>query len=452
VYGRRRVGKTFLIRTILEKSLAFEFVGVHHADMKMQLENFSRALTKAAHSPAPFAVPRSWGEAFDLLEKYLIPIVAKKRTAIFFDEFPWIHTPKSNFLKAFDHFWNTWASKQKNLTMVICGSAASWMIKNIVNDKGGLHNRLTERIRLTPYNLYETEAYFKSQDIRLDRYQIVQLYMAMGGIPQYLSGVRKGESAEQAIDRICFTKPGYLTDEFKNLYASLFDSSTHHDKLIRALAKTPKGLTRNELLAEMNFSSGGTLTAILEELQESGFITGYIPLGKKAKDTVWKLTDEYSLFYIKYIERNISSGKGTWFRICSRPSWKSWSGFAFETVCLQHEEQIKSALGLTGIFVSSSIWRHSGSSTTSGAQIDLLLDRSDRVINLCEMKFSGEQFTLTKKYTAELETKKNVFVTVTGTPKTVFITLITSYGTLQNEHYRKTIQNELTLDDLFKKE
>ena len=449
VYGRRRVGKTFLIKSVFEKQLSFEFSGVHNANKKEQLEGFSVALQKALKSPIKLAIPESWIAAFQLLENYLEPIIKKKRAVVFFDEFPWLDTHKSGFLKAFEHFWNSYASTLSNLKVVICGSAASWMIQKVVNNKGGLHNRVTTRMRITPFTLTETEAYFKSRSVILDRYQILQLYMVMGGIPQYLKEVRPGESATQVIDRTCFTKHGQLKDEFDKLYASLFDNASHHITVIRALSTMSKGMTRNEIIEATGLSSGGTATNVLSELEESGFILSYIPFEKTSKESVFRLTDEYSLFYLKYIEKSRATGTGTWMRLCEQSSWKSWSGYAFEAVCFKHIPQIKVALGIASIYTEESVWRFVPGKGQPGAQIDLLLDRRDYCINICEMKFSTAQFTITKKYSEELVQKKKVFVDKVKPKKTVFITMITTYGVASNNYSKGIVQNELTMDALF---
>lgn len=449
MYGRRRVGKTFLVRSVYAKHLVFEFSGVHNAKMPDQLQNFSQALQTAMNSPATLAVPANWTAAFYLLQNFLTPIVSKKKAVIFFDEFPWINSPKSNFLKCFDHFWNTWASKHPNLTVVICGSAASWMIQKVVKDKGGLHNRVTILIPLAPFTLKETELYLKSRSISLDRYQILQLFMVMGGIPHYLSRIQKGESATVAIDRICFTKTGYLYEEFDKLYASLFDNSSNHITVVRLLSATPKGLTRQEIIDTSNLSSGGTITDVLEELEESGFIKSSTPYGKAIKDSVYKLSDEYSLFYLKYMDAKKATGKGTWQTISKSASWTSWSGYAFEAICLKHKEQIKEALGITGAVLDEAIWRHVPGKGVPGAQIDLLLDRNDNTINICEIKFSTEEYTINKNYAQDLERKRDVFVSTTKTKKTVFLTMITTYGTVKNPYFNKLIQSELTMDSLF---
>lgn len=452
VYGRRRVGKTYLIRTVFARQLLFDFTGVHEAGLKDQLLNFRNALQTAMGNDIPLAVPDNWIEAFAFLQKYLEPNIKKGKGVIFIDEFPWIHTPKSGFLQAFGHFWNTWAGRQSNLVVVICGSAASWMIRNVVNNKGGLHNRITRRIRLLPFNLHETEAYLKSRTVTLDRYQLLQIYMAMGGIPHYLKEVKPGQSAAQTIDRLFFSKDGFLKNEFRNLYASLFTDAHHHMNVIKALAKKGKGLTRNEIIDEVKLSSGGTTTLLLEELEESGFISSYIPFGKTSKEGIYKLTDEYSLFYLKFIEGSKATGAGTWLRQNNTSSYISWSGFAFEAVCQKHIEQIKKALGITGVLVEESGWRYQPQKGggEKGAQIDLLLDRKDRCINLCEIKFANTEFIITKSYHQELTNKIEVFREHTKNKKTLFLTMITTYGVKENIHSVGLVQNEVKMNDLFK--
>jgi hypothetical protein len=449
VYGRRRVGKTFLIRNGFCKALSFEFSGIHNASLAQQLENFSIALTRSAGG-LPVAKPESWLRAFEMLKQYLSPLLTKGKTMVFFDEFPWIDTPRSGFLPAFENFWNTWASQQKNLIVIICGSAASWMIKKVINNHGGLHNRVTRRIRLLPFTVGETSAYLRQRNVKLDNYQLLQLYMVMGGIPQYLKEIELGDSAAQTIDRLCFTKDGFLVDEFNNLYHSLFDSAQHHIDIVRALAKKGKGLTRNEIIDACKLTSGGYSTQLLNELIESGFISSYIPFGKTSKDALFKLTDEYSLFYLKFIEGSKAMGSGTWLKSVSGSSWKSWSGNAFEGICMKHISQIKIAIGIHDVYTEVSIWRYQpGASTEKGAQIDLLIDRNDSCINVCEMKFSQSAFEITKTYAAELSSKLEVFREHTKTSKTLFLTMLTTYGIKNNKSYPGLVQKELTMDALF---
>lgn len=449
IYGRRRVGKTYLIRTYYEKEIVFEFTGIHSASSKTQLENFRDTLLTAAKSSTPLAIPANWLQAFSMLTAFTSPLRKDRPAVLFFDEFPWIETPKSGFLKAFEHWWNTQASRMPHIKVVICGSAASWMIDKILNNKGGLHNRVTQTIRLLPFTLGETEKYLKSRNIILEKYSLLQLYMTMGGIPHYLRNINTGESPAQIIDRLCFSKDGFLRNEFKNLYAALFTNSLHHELVIRILANKANGLSRNEIIEACGFTSGGTTSKILNELEESGFITPYVPFEKKKKDSIYKLSDEYSLFYLKFIENAKDTGPGSWLRQFNTPLYSIWSGFAFESVCLKHVLQIRRALGIEGVLTNASTWRHKSVQEEQGAQIDLLLDRKDHCINICEMKFSNSEFVIDKKYANELDNKINVFRKETNTKSTLFLTMITTFSTKRNEYYLGRIQNEIEMQDLF---
>jgi uncharacterized protein len=443
VYGRRRIGKTYLIREVYKNYIQFEFSGINKGSLKEQLKNFHLALSaKKFKGKAPV----DWIEAFDQLNQYIERLKSKNKKVIFIDEFPWLDTRKSNFLPAFDNFWNSRASKRKDLVVVICGSAASYMIKSIIKNKGGLHNRLTQSIQLTPFNLQETELFLKYNKVKLGRYDILQLYMAIGGVPYYLEKIKPGESVAQAIDRLCFTKNGFLRIEFNHVFASLFDQSDNHEAIARTLATVRKGLTRNEIVSKIKIDTGGTLTKTLSELEESGFIEKYIPY-RGTKDSIYRLTDEYSMFYIKFIENIKPTSRGLWTKIQGKQSYKTWSGFSFETICIKHVEQIKEALKIGGIHSTHGSWIEKNSATS--AQIDLLIDRDDNVINLCEMKFYTGPFTIDKKYAGEIAKKVDSFCRSTKTKKSVFTTFITTYGVTPNQYSRQHVQNELTMNDLF---
>lgn len=451
VYGRRRVGKTFLIRTFLNDHLAFELTGMYGGSLKHQLQQFGRSFQKATGSALALKPPENWVDAFHALEQYLASKSKMKKWVIFLDEFPWLDSRKSGFFSAFEHFWNSWASRQSNMLVVICGSAASWMIRNIVNNKGGLHNRITQKIRLLPFTLAEAELYLRSQGRNLDRYQILQIYMAFGGIPQYLKIVGSGTSATQVIEKACFSKDGLLTGEFNNLYGSLFEIADNHLKAIRALATTSKGLTRQEIINICGLSSGGRTTLMLEELEESGFIKSALPYDRTTKDAIYRLTDEYSIFYLKFMDKNRSSGKDTWSKLSAGTSYKVWAGMAFEAICLKHVSQIKKGLGIEGIETEESTWRYipAKEQGKNGAQIDLLIDRKDRSINICEMKFYIDKFTISKSYASELNQKLEVFREKTRTKKSLFLTMITTYGIKENSYSASMVQKSLTMDVLF---
>lgn len=443
VYGRRRVGKTFLIRKVYKSEIRFEFSGIHKVPLKQQLNNFH--LTLSAKN-TNFKKPSDWIEAFYQLSQYIDMLASKKKKVIFIDEFPWLDTRKSNFLPAFDNFWNSYASKRDDLLVVICGSASSYMIKNIIKSKGGLHNRLTDKIQLAPFNLHEAEQLLKHNKVKLSRYDILQIYMAMGGVPHYLEKVLPGESVAQTLDRLCFNKNGFLRSEFNNVFASLFDQHDNHEAIIRTLASVRKGLTRTEMLTKSKIKTGGTLTKTLLELEESGFIEKYVSY-QGTNDSIYRLTDEYSMFYIKYIENTKHSSSGIWIKMYGQQTYRIWSGFSFETICIKHVEQIKEGLKISGINTVHGSWIEKN--TQNGTQIDLLIDRDDNVINLCEMKFYNTEYAIDKKYAKEIAKKVNAFSSSTKTKKSVFVTFITSYGLITNQYSSQYVQSELTMDHLF---
>ncbi|NII28542.1 AAA family ATPase [Pseudoflavitalea sp. X16] len=444
VYGRRRVGKTFLIRQVYNKQIAFQMTGIARANTSQQLANFFSVLRELDTGIGPGELPKNWFDAFSLLRNYLKTLKAPKKV-VFFDELPWIDTPRSNFLSALEHFWNAWASNRPDILLVVCGSAASWMINKLINNKGGLYNRVTQRIRLLPFTLQETESFFRAHQTQLDRYQILQLYMAMGGVPFYLNAIRQGKSAFQEIDRLAFSKNGLLALEYDNLYGSLFNQADRHIMIIEVLAGKPKGLGREEMVKLSGIKDGGALTTILRELEESGFISKSVPFGKKIRDSIYRLSDPYTLFYLKFIKDQKLSGAGAWLSRIDSPAWRAWSGYAYESICLQHVTAIKKALGISGVYTEESSWVDKERSV----QIDLLIDRRDHVINLCEVKFTQEPFTLTKVYKKELERKLFTFKEETQTRKSVFPVLITTWGLKENLHSLGFIQSTITMDDLF---
>ena len=453
LYGRWRVGKTFLVETVYKNEIVFSVTGLNRkAGKHLQLENFTNALNARLMSTAQVpTVPASWLKAFDILQKYLESIRLSHKKVVFIDELPWLASGKSDFLPALENFWNSWASKRTDIVLVVCGSAASWMISNVVKNRGGLHNRITKRIRLLPFSLYETESYLKSRKIQLERYDILQLYMVMGGIPHYLKEVKRGKSATQIIDEVCFTKDGLLRDEFMNLYQGLFHNPERYIDVIRALSKKPRGMTRSELINATGLSSGGTTTKIFDALEESGFITRYLPVGNNLKLALYKLSDPYSAFYLKFVANSRASGTGTWMKKAATASWKSWSGFAFERICLAHIGQIKVALGISGIYTEESSWRKTGTANETGVQIDLLIDRGDNAVNICEIKFSQTPFVISKKYAEELRAKLFAFKASTKTRKSLFLTMITTYGLVENKYSTTLVHQHIEMDALFEK-
>jgi AAA+ ATPase superfamily predicted ATPase len=451
VHGRRRVGKTYLIRAVFAEQLCFELTGMRDASLKVQLANFTRVI--AGLVSYPLATPSSWVEAFELLERFLTGELAKDgRKVVFLDELPWLASPRSGFLSALDHFWNSFGSRQRNLILVICGSAASWMIVNVLHHKGGLHNRVTRTIALKPFNLQETEAFLHGRGVTLDRHQILELFMAVGGIPYYLDYVRNGRSAAQNIDAMFFSHNAPLRDEFNQLYAALFEHHERHVKVIHALAKKRAGLTRQDLRASTGLPTGGRLTTTLSELETTGFILRTVPFGKTVRDSVYRLIDAFTLFYLRWVSSRGAAHDGAswWLHRRSTPPGVAWSGYAFENVCLSHVIQIKQALGISGILTEHSSWQHRPSvRTDTGAQIDLIIDRPDRVVNLCEMKYSDAPFVIDKKYAKTLRERSEIFRRVTGTHKSLFVTFVTVHGVSAGAHASELVANEVRADALF---
>ncbi len=448
IYGRRRVGKTYLIREYYKPNMAFHFTGAINAPLQEQLLSFYNILISKHKAFAKKPIPATWMDAFYMLRQYISTLKTKKKKVIFLDEVPWLDSPKSGFLRALDYFWNSWANWEGNIVLVICGSAASWIINKVVNNKGGLHNRLTKRIRLEPFSLLQTKQYLQKKKVSFTNYQIVQLFMVTGGIPLYLSAINPALSVVQNINNLCFTKDGLLHNEFDNLYTALFRNADKHVMVINALAQKNKGLTRNEILAKCKWKSGGTLTVVLNELIESGFIDITQPFRNKNKETLYRLTDAYSIFYLKFIANKKYTAKDVWASISEGQSYKSWSGFAFENICLQHIESIKVALGISGITASAYSFVHKGTEDYSGVQIDLLIDRSDGFVHLCEMKFSKDVYTITKDYDSQLREKQNLFEILSGTKKGIFLTMLTTYGIKQNM-YSFNIPHQLNISALF---
>lgn len=448
IYGRRRVGKTFLITHHYAQNLRFYCSGQLEGSLQVQLYNFKEQLE--IHFPnETLQLPRNWQEAFSLLRRCLDGLNGIDKKVLFFDELPWLDTHRSGFLSAFGYFWNVYASHRADLLVVICGSAASWMIRKVVNNKGGLHNRITQRIRLMPFSLRETEAYLQAKSIHFNRYQLLQLYMTIGGIPHYLNAVQRGLSVPQVIERSCFQKDGVLYHEFNNLYHALFNNAATHIALIRALASRPMGLTRAQLLEISGLDTGGGVTSAINELEESGFIVRLHPFGKKLKDTLFRLADEYSYFYLRFIENKTPAERGQWMAKSQTPAYRIWCGYAFENCCIRHISQIKLALGISGIVTTQSSWYTGGSSNGIGAQVDLLVDRADQTINLCEMKFSEHPFAINKSYAAALQQKVLAFKQYTQTRKNTQLTLITTYGVSDNAYKQQLVDSEVTMDLFF---
>jgi len=349
---------------------------------------------------------------------------------------------------AFESFWNAYCTKRKDIICVICGSAASWMIKKVLKNKGGLHNRVAEKMRLVQFNLREVELFLKAKGIRWSKYDIAQLYLTTGGVPYYLDAVRKGESVVQFVHRACFAKDGVLEDEYKVLFSSLFENSERHYQIVEALDNKKMGLTRKEIIQKTKLPSGGSLTISLNELEESGFIEKVIPYQKNKTKVFYKLTDNFTIFYLKFMKAHSTKSGRTWNNLIKSQSWVSWSGLAFERLCFSHIAQIKRALKLEAIESTVTSWRKMDKE--AGAQIDMIIDRADRVVNVCEIKFAKADFVIDKEYAKKLRNKIQLFSDMDANKrKSAFLTMITTFGVTDNEYCKELVQSEVTLEDLF---
>ncbi len=446
--GRRRVGKTFLVRKAYEGHIKLEVTGLQNNNQKEQLQNFLISMQAYGLSTPEDKRPTNWLDSFFLLTKQLEARNFKKKYVVFFDELPWMAGKRSNFISGFSFFWNSWASKQ-NIVVVICGSATSWMIEKVVNDKGGLHNRITDILHLHPFTLRQAEEFLASKRISYPRYQILLLYMTLGGIPMYLDFIRKDLSSIQNITALCFNESGFLYDEFNRLFRALFDRHERHVSIVKALSTKQKGLTRAEIIKATGLANGGSFSKTLKELQQSGFIRSFFGLGKKKKGALYRLTDFYSLFYLNQIEPNKENHSIHFEQLFLTPSFKSWSGYAFENVCFYHIPQIKSKLGISGVLTRSYSYFAKASDGLPGTQIDLLIDRMDQTIHIFEIKFSQNIFVLDKKTVENLQQKHAVFKYHSKTKKHLFTTFITTLGLMDNKWAKGSVDQSLTMDDLF---
>lgn len=457
VYGRRRVGKTFLIQQCLSsKKNYIECTGIKDGNMHSQLANFTESIGKFFYPNIQLKPSKDWREAFTILTKEVEKLPSTEKVFIFLDELPWLASKKSQLLQNLDYFWNTKWSKLPNFKLIACGSAASWMLDKLINAKGGLYNRITRTILLEPFSLEETKKFLVKHKFKLSDKQILNIYMVMGGIPFYLAQLQKKLSVDQNINELCFQKDGILYSEFPRLFKSLFDASELNLRIVRELAKHRYGLPSSELANKAEKTAGGRFKERLAELEAAGFIQGFIPYGNKKRDRYYRVIDEYSIFYLRWIEavalKNAIPKEGNyWLATSKTPSWLSWAGYAFEGICFKHANKIIHALNLDQVGCLLGNWRYipNKGKEQRGAQIDLLLDRNDNVITICEIKYSNTNFTVDKDYAKELANKVALFQSQTKTKKQIFLAMITVEGLKQNIWSEDLVTNIIALQDLF---
>ncbi len=447
VYGRRRIGKTYLIKEFFNYTFSFYATGIADANTRAQLRSFNEALQE--YGCLEKKIPQDWFEAFKRLKSILQsdninrdPINGKR--VVFLDELPWMDTAKSDFKSALDYFWNSWASSQADLLLIVCGSATSWIIDNLLASTGGFYNRITRQIHLSPFTLSECEALCNLNDLGLTRQQLINCYMVFGGVPYYLNLLDKRLSLVQNIDNLIFNENGQLHYEYEQLFRSLFKKATKHIAIIEAMSKRNAGVLRTELAQVKEIGDGEPLTKALKELEQCGFIRKYMNQAKEKSGYFYQIIDSFVLFCITHVN---SGNVQSWAKYFNTPSYYSWAGNAFEIVCLNHINEIKNSLGISGIDSTEYSWR--SKQKKEGVQIDLLIDRADGVINLCEMKHTMDEFVIDSEYEKRLLHKAEVFRTETNTKKAVHITMITS-NTLAHNAHSQVVQNEISGDMLFK--
>ncbi len=446
IYGRRRVGKTFLVREFFGNRFTFQHAGLSEGRMKEQLYAFSSSLRDSGYETSH--EPKNWLEAFGEL-KNLVKQSKENRKIIFLDELSWMDTQKSDLIMALENFWNGFASSRKDVVLIVCASATSWMLSKVVHSKGGLYNRLTEQINLHTFSLKECEEYVQASGLVLNRNQILQYYMIFGGVPYYWGFLKKGLSLSQNIDNILFAKDAPLKDEFKYLYASVFRNPDIYIKIIQTLGIKKVGMTREEIIEASGIPNSGDLTSKLEELESCGFIRKYCAFGMKKKNAIYQLMDCFTLFHFRFL-KDSPTDEHFWSNQINTPAVNSWMGLAYERVCMEHVNQIKMKLGISGVLTEVNSWycKSDPDKGIFGSQIDLLITRKDQVINLCEIKYSGSEYTITEKVDRSIRNKINDLVNITGTKYAIYPTLITTYGVVNNS-YAENIQSVITLDDLF---
>lgn len=445
VYGRRRIGKTFLVRRFFKDNYAFSFVGKHEMRREQQLAEFAKELMCYSHSTF---VPqlKNWTEAFDALQRLLETYNIPGKKVVFFDEMPWMDTPKSDFVSALENFWNGWANMRDDIVLVACGSATSWMVDKLLHNQGGLFNRITQKIYLRPFKLSEMEQYLDEKHFGWNRYQIAQCYMILGGIPFYLTLLNPKLSLLSNIDELFFADAhAMLRTEYNELYSTLFKRPDNYLAVIRMLTERKEGFTRKEI-NEKTKLGGAALSKILSDLEQCDFIFSYARYGNAKNNAIYRIKNFYTLFYYKYVNGIDTKDSLRWTHLSSTPQVSSWQGFSFELLCLLHLDEIKKALGIDRILNDASVWR--SRQPEQNTQIDLVIERADHNINLCEMKFSSGMYAIDKGYEQKLRERMSIFLAETMTRCSTRITMVTTYGVLQNKH-SGIVNDEVLLDDLF---
>ena len=457
VYGRRRVGKTFLIREFFEDSFSFKHTALSPLELKdinpdalykAQLAEFKKSLVRYGHNNDNLIT--DWFEAFDRLRELIESKRTREKAIVFIDEMPWLDTPRAGFISALEHFWNDYGSGKHNLLLIVCGSSTTWMLDKLIHNQGGLYGRTTKEMHIHPFTLSECEEYYKSRGIMMDRYDILQSYMILGGVAYYMSYMEKGRSLAQNIDSLFFCQGGRLEDEYNKLFTSLFGENDKYQKIVEFLSKSRYGATQDEIANAVGMSRGGTLSKMIKALVKSDLVISYYDFKGSNKEANYKLTDLFCLFYLNFVRKHPTTNQTFWQDNQNSPKLNAWRGLAFEDVCFVHQNEIRHALGIGGVHTEIYPWRNESTTAGKGAQIDMIIDRADRVMNVCEIKFTIGEFTIDKNYDAALRNKIATVMELTRGRRNPQMTLITTYG-LKDNQYSNRIQRIVTMNDLFTK-
>jgi len=450
VYGRRRVGKTYLIRELLGEYFVFYHTGISPVELQgknlleAELREFASSLRRSGLTV--HGTPKTWSDAFDLLRELLEQQTKGQRRVVFIDEMPWMDTPRSGFITAFEHFWNSYGSANHDVMMIVCGSASSWIKDNLIDSPGGLYDRVNCEIQLSPFTLLETEQMLQMHEVVLSRYEIAQLYMVTGGVPMYLTYACPGMSAAQNVDTLFFAKKAKLHDEFDHLFNSTFSNPEQTKSVIRFLAGRHTGYSREEISKCVHLQ-GKELTRLLRSLEAGDFIAKYQPFGNTGRQILYRLIDPFCIFWINQAEGKNRS-EHYWQEQSSRASVNGWRGVAFEELCMNHIPQIKAALGISGTPSVESAWTLKGTDENQGAQIDLIIRRKDNLVNVCEMKFYQDVFSVSEDEERKLRHRMAVVSEQLKNRESPQLTLITTFSLKPGIHSTIFVHT-IVLDDLF---
>ena len=389
--GRRRIGKSTLVEEFARRSRArfIEIVGeaprkgMTNAD---QLKVFSRQLDDVAKSKKA-EPPSDWFEAFRRLDE----VLDARKTVVLLDEISWMGQFDPDFPGELKTAWDTRFKKHPNLILVLCGSVSTWIEGNILNNTGFV-GRATQNITLRELPLDCCTRFWGRSAERIAPAEIIDVLSVTGGVPRYLEEVNPSLSANENIRRLCFMPKAILRDDFSKIFNSVFgDNATSKKKILETLSAAP--MTLSEIASGMGVERGGVISEHLSELETAGFISedaGINPAtGKDAKSVRYRISDNYTRFYLRYIrpnERMIDKGVFRFNSLEALPGWDTILGLQFENLIANNLPLLLPRLGFDRVLLKSAApWRQQPTARRKGCQIDLLL-QSERSVCVIEIK------------------------------------------------------------------